>query len=63
QMILAIGMVNYFYKFTMAILLTPVIILVEGRIEKYVGHDVARRMKKEAMGQEEDVFMNIPAAG
>ncbi|MGZ3909326.1 MAG: queuosine precursor transporter [Flavisolibacter sp.] len=63
QMILAIGMVNYFYKFTMAILLTPVIILVEGRIEKYVGHDVARRMKKAAMGQEEDVFMNIPAAG
>jgi hypothetical protein len=46
----------------MAIVLTPVIYLVEGRIEKYLGRDVAMRMKRSAMG-EKDEFMNVPAAG
>ena len=63
QMILAIGIMNYLYKFTMALILTPVIILVEKRIEKYVGHATAVKMKKAAMGEEEDAFMNIPTAG
>jgi hypothetical protein len=63
QQILAFGIMNYMYKATMAIVLTPVIYIVERRIEKYVGHDVATRMKKSAMGQKEDEFMNIPAAG
>jgi hypothetical protein len=52
QQILAIGMMNYMYKFAMAIVLTPLIYLVEGRIEKYVGHDVAKQMKRAAMGAE-----------
>ena len=63
QQILAFGVMNYMYKATMAIVLTPVIYFVERRIEKYLGHDVAGRMKKSAMGQKEDEFMNIPAAG
>lgn len=63
QQILAIGIMNYIYKFTMAIVLTPVIYFVEKRIEKYVGHDTAINMKKAAMGQKEDDLMNIPAAG
>ncbi len=62
QLILAVGIMNYLYKFTLAIILTPVIYFVEGRIEKYVGHDVARQMKRAAMG-EEAVFENIPTAG
>lgn len=61
--VLAIGCVNYMYKFTMAIILTPVIYLAEKRIEKYLGHEVAKKMKKAAMGQEDDGFTNIPAAG
>ncbi len=61
--VLAIGCMNYIYKFTMAVILTPLIYLAEKRIEKYVGHDVAVRMKKSAMGQEDDGFSNIPAAG
>jgi uncharacterized integral membrane protein (TIGR00697 family) len=52
QQILAIGMMNYTYKFLMAVVLTPVIIIVEKRIEKYLGHDVAKKMKLAAMGQE-----------
>ncbi|HMG66908.1 MAG TPA: queuosine precursor transporter [Chitinophagaceae bacterium] len=63
QQILAIGVVNYIYKATMAIILTPVIYLAEHRIEKYVGHDVAKKMKRAAMGEDPDAFMNIPTAG
>lgn len=63
QQILAFGIMNYIYKATMAIVLTPVIYLVEARIEKYVGRDVAMQMKKAAMGQQANAFENIPAAG
>jgi uncharacterized integral membrane protein (TIGR00697 family) len=63
QLILAIGIMNYLYKFTMAVLLTPVIIFVEKQIENYLGHDTARKMKRAAMGQEEGSFANIPTAG
>ena len=63
QLILAVGLMNYIYKFTMAILLTPLIYLVEKRIEKYVGHDTAKKMKRAAMGMQDDGFINIPTAG
>ena len=52
QQILAFGMMNYMYKFTVAIILTPLIYFVEKRIENYVGHDVAHEMKQTAMGIE-----------
>jgi uncharacterized integral membrane protein (TIGR00697 family) len=54
QQILAIGVVNYIYKALMAIILTPVIYIAENRIEKYVGHDVAKQMKLAAMGKESE---------
>jgi uncharacterized integral membrane protein (TIGR00697 family) len=63
QLVLAICIINYIYKFSMAILLTPVIYFVERRIEKYVGHDIAKKMKLAAMGQEIEIGSNIPAAG
>lgn len=63
QLVLAICMVNYLYKFTMAIVLTPLIYLLESRIEKYLGHETARKMKLAAMGRDEEIFVNIPAAG
>ena len=50
QLVFAICLINYAYKFTMAILLTPVIYLVEYRIEKYVGKETAYKMKQAAMG-------------
>ncbi len=62
QLILGIGVMNYLYKATMALLLTPVIIGVEKQIEKYVGRETAAKMKQAAMGQEEGIE-NIPAAG
>jgi uncharacterized integral membrane protein (TIGR00697 family) len=61
--VFAVGTMNYIYKFMMAIILTPVIIIVEKRIEKYVGHATAVEMKKMAMGESSDGFENIPTAG
>ena len=62
QVILAIGMMNYIYKAGMALLLTPLIYVVEGRIEKYVGRETAEKMKLAAMGQVESEGP-IPTAG
>lgn len=62
-MIFAVGTLNYIYKFLMAIILTPALIWVEKRIEKYLGHETAMRMKKAAMGEPTDGFENIPTAG
>jgi len=63
QQILAIGVVNYIYKASMALILTPVIYVAEKRIEKYLGHDMAHKMKRAAMGRDQDAPINIPAAG
>jgi len=54
QQILAIGMMNYIYKFTVAIILTPLIYFIEKRIENYVGHEAAHKMKQAAMGKENE---------
>ncbi len=50
QQILAVGMMNYFFKCTAAIVLTPLIYLVEKRMERYLGHETAEKMKQAAMG-------------
>lgn len=63
QLVMAICLVNYLYKFTMAIVLTPLIYLIEKQIEKYLGKETAHKMKRAAMGKEEEAFINIPAAG
>lgn len=52
QKVLAIGMVNYAYKFTVAILLTPLIYFMHRVIENYVGKETAVKMKQAAMGHE-----------
>ncbi len=49
--VLAIGVVNYTYKFVMAIVLTPVIYGVHEWIEKYLGHGLAAEMKAVAAKQ------------
>lgn len=49
QRVLAICMVNYSYKFVMAILLTPLIYLIERSMERYFGASVTREMKAAAM--------------
>lgn len=49
--VLVTGTGNYLYKFVVALLMTPVIYLVHGWIERYLGHDLAREMKNAAMRQ------------
>jgi queuosine precursor transporter len=48
--VMAIGLVNYFYKFGIAILLTPIIYMGHHFIDTYLGIDLAGRMKNEAQG-------------
>ncbi|MEO6832314.1 MAG: queuosine precursor transporter [Chitinophagaceae bacterium] len=52
QRVLAIGLVNYSYKATMAIVLTPLIYILEHKIAAYFGPDMTHRMKQAAMGNE-----------
>ncbi len=46
--VLAIGTVNYIYKFFVAILLTPAIYFAHHLIDNYLGQDLANEMKREA---------------
>ena len=46
--VLAIGMVNYTYKFVLAILLTPLIYLGHYLIDRYLGQELAHEMKQQA---------------
>lgn len=52
QQVLVTGTGNYIYKFIIALLMTPVIYLIHGLIEKYLGNSKAAEMKKAAMGEE-----------
>jgi len=49
QRVLAICLVNYSYKFVMAIILTPLIYFIERRMEVYFGQDVTKQLKQAAM--------------
>jgi hypothetical protein len=44
-------MVNYSYKFVMAIILTPLIYLLEYIIDRYLGKEKAMELKLAAMGK------------
>ncbi|RZL48987.1 MAG: VUT family protein [Pedobacter sp.] len=48
QMVAAIGLVGYTYKFIIALLMTPILYLVHGVIDRYLGKDLAHRMIKMA---------------
>ena len=45
---LAVGMVNYIYKMSAAIVLIPLLYIARGLIEKYLGHAEAERLRNEA---------------
>lgn len=55
QRVIAICLVNYSYKFVMAIVLTPVIYAIEKAIDNYLGEKTARAMKNVAMGNTSDI--------
>jgi queuosine precursor transporter len=61
QRVLAIGLVNYSYKATMALVLTPLIVIIEKAIARYLGEEVTKKMKEAAMGKQ--VGLVEPTAG
>ncbi|GAB2486427.1 MAG: VUT family protein [Cytophagales bacterium] len=46
--IIAVGLINYVYKFTVAILLTPLLYLGHGLIDRYLGKELAHKMAEDA---------------
>lgn len=48
QQILAVGIVNYIYKFTIAVILTPLLYLAHYWIDGFLGKQLAEEMKAEA---------------
>ncbi|WP_339879304.1 queuosine precursor transporter [uncultured Algoriphagus sp.] len=46
--IIAVGIMNYIYKMTVAIVLTPLLYVAHGIIDKYLGKDLAEEMIEEA---------------
>ncbi len=51
QMVAAIGLVNYTYKFLVAILMTPLLYVIHSIIDRYLGEELAHKLVKEASGK------------
>lgn len=49
SLFLSIALLNYSYKFVVAILLTPVLYWVHHLIDRWLGHPLAEKLKKEAL--------------
>lgn len=49
ELVLAIGTVNYFFKFVVAVGLTPVIYLMHEVIDRFLGAELAERLKNDAL--------------
>lgn len=52
KLFLAVGTINYIYKGVVAIVLTPLLYLVHGMIENYLGKELATEMKNAAMADD-----------
>src|SRR5690606_31340256 len=48
EQVVAVGIINYLYKFIVAVLLTPLIYLGRGLIDRYLGKEFSERMTREA---------------
>lgn len=48
QMVAAIGLVNYTYKFIVALLLTPILYFIHGFIDKFLGKDLSEKLRLSA---------------
>ncbi|NWF88166.1 MAG: queuosine precursor transporter [Ignavibacteriaceae bacterium] len=51
KLVLAIGLVNYIYKFIIAVLLTPVLYLIHFLVDLYLGKETAHKLVEEAMSK------------
>jgi uncharacterized integral membrane protein (TIGR00697 family) len=51
KLVLVIGLVNYIYKFTIAVLITPVLYILHSFIDKFLGKELSEKLQKEAMNK------------
>ncbi len=51
KLVLVIGLVNYIYKFFIAVLVTPLLYLIHSMIDKYLGKELSEKLQKEAMSK------------
>lgn len=51
SLVLAIGTVNYIYKFTVAVALTPVLYLAHDLIDRYLGFELAKELREKAAAE------------
>ncbi|MBN8578201.1 MAG: queuosine precursor transporter [Cyclobacteriaceae bacterium] len=56
QQIIAIGITNYIYKFSVAILLTPLIYVGHYFIDQYLGKEHAEKISEQAAGDSQSFF-------
>ena len=49
KLVLVIGLVNYIYKFFIAVIVTPVLYLIHSIIDKYLGKELSEKLQAEAM--------------
>lgn len=49
---LAVGTVNYCYKFLVAVVLTPVIYLAHNLIDRYLGMEISEKLRRQARADE-----------
>lgn len=47
--VVSVGVINYSYKFAIAIFTTPILYLIHYIVEWYLGDDIAKRLKAEAL--------------
>jgi uncharacterized integral membrane protein (TIGR00697 family) len=52
KLVLAVGVVNYIYKFIIATALTPVLYIIHSIIDNYLGKELSEQMMKEAANEE-----------
>ncbi len=52
KLVLAVGVVNYIYKFVIAIVLTPALYVVHAIIDNYLGKELAEQMMAEAAAED-----------
>jgi queuosine precursor transporter len=51
KLVLVIGLVNYIYKFIIAIVVTPFLYLLHSVIDKYLGKELSEKLQLEAMSK------------
>ncbi len=56
KLVIAVGIINYMYKFTVAIILTPVLYLAHATIDNYLGKEAAHNLTEEAAEKSRGFF-------